>query len=329
MAARFRPILKFDSRERWRPLNVNMLLAERRGGNPIHGLCPEKEESCDPIRGAHSLNGSGADHIDFEGHDLGGEDSAALTSRSATTPSCRGCSTATMVRFPPSTTTPRPRTIVSTSTTGGSSATTTSTVTTPKSFVAARCWARSVVSEHEGDWEGVTAITAPGDPTGWNSSHTHSTRALSGVHSSVSNAKVRDRRLCGGWKPRRVCEELSAQLQTAKQALLRQSPGRQHGWERKTRGRNGADACGRPQACLLPLPRTAWGPFMGFWGSRKCESGRSCRLAQAPRSPSVQQRYLYPWCYSAEERKLACDGQEPTSNSQIRRWTSRGGGNEI
>ncbi len=43
LATRFRPRLYFDRRERWRPLDVEALLHERRNGRPAHAICAVSE----------------------------------------------------------------------------------------------------------------------------------------------------------------------------------------------------------------------------------------------------------------------------------------------
>jgi hypothetical protein len=51
LAERFRPWLKFDSKEAWRPLNVTHLLAERKAGIPAHRFCKRlfTPPDCAPI----------------------------------------------------------------------------------------------------------------------------------------------------------------------------------------------------------------------------------------------------------------------------------------
>lgn len=52
LAARFRPWLKFDSLEQWRPLSISQLFQERIGGQPAHEFCsrPPAETGCTPIQ---------------------------------------------------------------------------------------------------------------------------------------------------------------------------------------------------------------------------------------------------------------------------------------
>jgi hypothetical protein len=330
MAARFRPILLFDSRERWRPLNVDMLLAERRAGNAIHRLCTPIG-SCHPIRSPRDVNGSNDDYIDFDGEFLGGDDFHApdlAACREPDSPRLLDCNDGppTAVYYH---------------------------VTAANDRVYVDYWwflrynhfdrynakklcrsgllrnVSGVCSEHEGDWEGVTAVTAPGDPN-----------RLEFVSYAQHTGVVRrplERLRHDGQRPyvyvadgshaayARECPHSCKQ--TSKLFFGRLPEDNTDG--RKPWGRNDTDACGPPHSCLLPLPRTAWGPFKGLWGSRSCKAGRRCRLAQAPRTPSAQQRYRYPWCYSLEERELACDGQEPTTNSQVQKWKLQGRGNEL
>jgi hypothetical protein len=82
MAETFRPLLLFDSDEKWRPLDVDRFLtesfnAETLSGDPLvvrHLLCGASESpedgDCRAIFGPQSLNGAGSDsHIDVVGAD--------------------------------------------------------------------------------------------------------------------------------------------------------------------------------------------------------------------------------------------------------------------
>jgi hypothetical protein len=62
LAHRFRPILLFDSHERWRPLDVDAFLAERG-----HQACPPTPAPCIPLVSATQLTPA-VDHLDLRGN---------------------------------------------------------------------------------------------------------------------------------------------------------------------------------------------------------------------------------------------------------------------
>jgi hypothetical protein len=72
LAHRFRPILLFDSQERWRPLDVDAFLAEAG-----HLACPAVPAPCAPLTGGAAQLTSAVDHLDLRGH--GPDDSLGPT----------------------------------------------------------------------------------------------------------------------------------------------------------------------------------------------------------------------------------------------------------
>lgn len=329
LAARFRPILKFDTSERWRPLNVDLLLVEGRDGHRLHRICANSG-SCNPLRRVRDLARSSEDgYIDFEGDHLGGDDF-----RTPNLTECRNPETSRLLDCDAA---------------PASAIYYHATAANDRIYIDYWWFLRynhflrynakrlcsskllrsvgGVCSEHEGDWEGVTAVTAPGDPD-----------RLEFVSYAQHTGVVRrplDRLRRDGQRPvvyladgshAAYARDCPHNCDQESKLLFKDLPEDNTDGMRAW-GRNGEEACARPRPCLLSLPLTSWGAFKGLWGSRKCTSGRRrfCQLAKAPRTPSAQQRYRYPWCYSLDERKLACDGRPAMTNSQLRRWLSQGG----
>jgi hypothetical protein len=83
LAKQYRPVLKFDSDERWRPLNVDTFLLESIQGAPAHRLCDGQQEDsfhCTPITSALQLPAEPNDpkaYVDLAGKQLGGDDYAS------------------------------------------------------------------------------------------------------------------------------------------------------------------------------------------------------------------------------------------------------------
>lgn len=77
LATRLRPRLRFDGKERWRPLEVESFLAERFKGGARHGACAAgKNPPCPPVAGVQELNrkpGAPA-YIDIYGRARNGAD---------------------------------------------------------------------------------------------------------------------------------------------------------------------------------------------------------------------------------------------------------------
>jgi hypothetical protein len=312
LALAYRPILLFDSEERWRPLNVERLMQERIDGSPIHTRCSVNAE-CTPISDISDLAATDASTIDLAGQELGGSDYAA--------PDLAAC--------------PLPQPANLRDCDDGPASAIYYSVRRANGRVYIDYWwflrynhfarysapelcrNRSLrvlgslsCLEHEADWEGVTVVTAVGDP-----------QRLEYVdfaaHEGVYRRPVARLELVGR-RPRVyvaqgshaaypvACPEECPQVAQVVFDL--------HVPEANTDGsagwaRNSDTSCNRPPRCLLPLPAADWNAFPGHWGSQACVSGRSsCRLAVPPQSPSAQRRYRVPWCYTDEQSGgLRCD----------------------
>src|SRR5829696_1863406 len=64
LAERFRPWLRFDSEERWRPVSISSLLAERGLEGPAHRFCTrlQQGQTCEPIAGEEGLESLAAEN---------------------------------------------------------------------------------------------------------------------------------------------------------------------------------------------------------------------------------------------------------------------------
>jgi MFS family permease len=322
LAMRYRPHLMFDTNEPWRPLQIDALMAERSpDGQPRHRICDANRSNgklsqghCEPLVGVEELSDATKPGriIDFDGLQLGGEDYRS--------PSLDAC--------------PGRRSGILRDCDDGESSAFYYQVTRANDRVYADYWwflrynhfagrglddicarriARKVIGcfDHEGDWEGVTAVTKVGDDQ---SLEFVDLAAHSGVHRIAASELITK-----GARPvifiaqgshasyRRPCPKRCRQLDRKLGIKLPET----NTDGRIPWGRNSDAACGEPvPTCLLPLPST-WRAFKGWWGSPHCLSTRSCRNEFGPKSPAIQRRYRLPWCHSGAGRRLACDGKPP------------------
>jgi hypothetical protein len=315
LARRYRPILRFDSREPWRPLSVESLFREERDGSPSHSLCT-RADACRGLRGAGDLGaaatsqGASTSFVDLAGDALRGVDH-----RTPALSLCPGGQ-------PPG---------VLDCDRGGASAIYFRALQANGRVYVDYWWflrynhfARGGASElcrpgapvecfdHEGDWEGVTVVTAPGRP---DVAQYVSYASHSGAFRYAFEAVERqgDRPVVfianGSHAAYAVpCERRCVQLnRLAGERVPETTADGKRGW-----GRNEDRPCfDDGPACLLPLPPASgaeWNAFPGRWGSTECRRpGGACRLANGPRSPGLQDRYLRPWCVLTLEELKTCD----------------------
>jgi hypothetical protein len=313
-AARFRPILRFDSGERWRPLNIDRLLAERSpAGAPRHRLCAihgGRQGPCEPLAGVADLadDRSAARVIDFAGRALEGTDQ-----RSPTLERCPGAQPARLYDCDRG---PATAMYYRVTRSGGRTYVDYWWYLRFNDFASPRIRAlcRNAVQRglfgcynHEGDWEGVTVVSARRDPT-----------RLAFVdmasHEGVfrfAAAEVRRRGARPIVYPARGSHAAYSRpcAKGCRQHYSRLPETSHDG--RAPWGANGAADC-PPGTCLIPLPAREFDAFPGRWGSPECDGG-GCRLVPGPRSPSRQRRYERPWCFTGTDGRLACDGTPPRS----------------
>jgi hypothetical protein len=320
LAERFRPWLRFDSLERWRPLNVSRLLDERRADAPAHRLCYQglPASQCTPIGGEAAFaklvgEGStfgGSQHLDLAGKALtdyhGADTCAPLLD-------CGGAPASAIYYH----------------------------VTRSNDRYYIDYWwflrfndfyrshpkitCRSAASiavgacdQHEGDWEGVTVVTPP-----------DATDALDYVvyaahegtfRYTASELTLHDRtrpevflaRGSHAAYPVACTKNCSQPAALAAEGLLKLPEARfdgQSAWERNEEDCH-ADV---PTSCLLSLPRSgedphSWTIWAGQWGAGCEQPCRGLPALNSPRSPGVQQRYQAPWC-SLQGTAQTCDGK--------------------
>jgi hypothetical protein len=286
LASRYRPILMFDSAERWRPLEINAFFNESLYVKARHRICAKGKECTTADEPADLFGGN---VLDIGGDERGGSDYRAVRLNSCSTPTA------------PEDTAPKPRLNkrVQDCDYGPRSAiyyfveSSTEKITIDywwffryniyrDDHLICRVPIASICSRHEGDWEGIRVIVPverPYDFTVLFDAHGRSERysriapKLSGNRPYVYVAEGTHAsypRLC----EKRRCTQTGRDL----------PDGRFNGKE--AWGRNDASECG--STCLLPLADQAWATWPGVWG-RKC-SKRRCKRKAGPRSPRLQNR---------------------------------------
>lgn len=331
LARLYRPVLRFDSREPWRPLNVERFFSETFPDDPAHHrVCPRAGACADLISGAQLT--PDAFTIDIRGRR---DDGADYLGPGA--PACRPAA--------PRLECPDPTSAIY--------------------YHVERRDRRAYVDywwflrydhvpdpsragdtcdgpplplglnrkfEHEGDWEGVTAVSRFGRPEQLDyvaySAHGFAVRyprAMT-VLSPATGQRPEVDLACGTHAayPQRClgpksCRETAVRCsgppcatpvsRIAEAAFDGASP-----WER-----NADEACFTSAPCLLPLPAAAatsdgggpgpWTTWPGHWG----------RDAHAPSSPGRQARYLRPWDVTPSTRttfgRLPSAGLAPSPSS--------------
>ena len=316
LAMRYRPLLVFNSRERWRPLSVEAFLLETSDGKPVHELC---RLTCRPLRRLTDLADTFGT-LDFAGHVLGGVDAAtpALDDCPAQPPlavELRDCDSGKDSAIYYHAVSANGRVYIDYWWFLRYNQFDRGTLKdlcrnrAVRGLKAFRAFKQLDCFDHEGDWEGVTAVTATGDPDRLEyvqyaahemifrhpvaelerHGHRPVVYVADGSHAAYTHACPRN------------CPQRAS---IAGQSLPEGDTDGAAPW-----GRNDDAACG--DDCLLPLDdATTWNRFTGYWGSRACSSGAApCRLAVPPLSPARQRRYRIPWCYSNERTGgLQCDG---------------------
>jgi Vacuolar protein sorting-associated protein 62 len=316
IARRFRPRLMFDSGEQWRPQSIASLLAERGAdGKPLHEFCirsPGTADDCEAVGDIGQFEALVAEnralgsstYLDIHGR---GRSDFTAPERSE---ACRQSGLLDCDDQP-------------------GSAIYYHVTSSNQRFYVDYWWflrfnhfgltncssgGSGICDEHEGDWEGVTLVTAPEDEHSLDyvvyAAHRGTFRypaqqlerqgqrpvvyVASGSHASYP----------------RACTALIVCSQPIAIAGLLDLPetdidGRR-AWARND------EKCepGGDGSCLLPLPgaepgQTSWTTWAGLWGET---CGTRCRVEhpQAPASPGLQTRFQTPWC-STQEGSLTCD----------------------
>jgi hypothetical protein len=318
LAERFRPWLKFDTLEKWRPLSISHLFEERIGGQPAHEFCsrPPAETGCTPIQDesqfARLAGQAGAlgtsTYIDLAGTKLDDYHGPVQCGDLA------DCGT------------------------GPPSAIYYHVMQSNDRFYIDYWWflrfnnfyrsdpslsCRSAIArvngicdEHEGDWEGVTAVTSPGDDTQLD-------YVVYAAHKGTFRYAASEIDLHDGTRPDvyvargshasypqacpRSCDQPIALSAQGLVTLPESSFDGTQSW-----ARNGETCIANaPGSCLLSLPRTdqnpqAWAVWQGQWGAGCLAACDDQPGIGSPRSPGLQTRYQTPWC-STQGAVLTCD----------------------
>jgi hypothetical protein len=292
LARRFRPILRFDSREPWRPLNVERFVAETFPDPPTrHLVCPERGD-CRAIGSTADLTDAAA-RLELRGSRSDGSDQRAPPScpRSSPVLDCLNDASAIYYRV---------------------------TRQDRRVFIdywwflrynhfplpvgpGGPCGGRPTPkSQHEGDWEGVTVVTKFGRPRELDyvifSAHGHPFR-YRGLQSEPQGRRPVVYVACGSHagypRPcasRRGCRQTKACRPNPCRdplSLLAEAPSDgKSPWHR-----NSDAACFTTTPCLLPFPAdertaapTGWTAWQGRWGNKR-----------GPRSPARQGHFIDPW----------------------------------
>jgi hypothetical protein len=319
LARRFRPKLRFDTAESWRPLNIDVLIGERTADKrPRQRICDLDGEQparftgpCVGLEHVEDLSDTTLPErlIDLAGSKLGGGDYQSPALDACPEPQKQGlldCDS------------------------GPSSAIYYNVTRANDRYYVDYWWflrynrfdkpeldtvcasqiKRKVIGcfDHEGDWEGVTAVTTR-DGSGLASV---GLAAHSGVFrfpaSSLDfDATAPDRPLIyvASGSHASYPHPCPSRCRQFSRVLGVQLP------ETDTNGKVpwGADD---DDAALAPLP-AVWRNFNGRWGSPVCSVAKgTCQFEAGPKSPARQERYQRPWCYTGDDGRLKCDGAPPT-----------------
>jgi hypothetical protein len=317
LAERYRPWLKFDTLEQWRPLSISHLFEERQNGVPAHQFCyrpPTKP--CTPIANdaefrqdvaTPSAPGSST-YIDLAGSrldDYHGPVQCGALADCGTPPASAIYYHVTesndrfyidywwFLRF-------------------------NHFYRSVPNFSCHSAFAREngICDEHEGDWEGVTAVTSPGDDTQLDyvvyAAHKGTFRyAASELHPEQGTRfDVYVARGSHASYPKPCSKSCSQPIALAAQGLVTLPESSFDGTKDWARDGENCVANAR-NSCLLSLPRTdedpqAWTAWQGQWGAGCGDACGGRPGAASPSSPGLQARYQTPWC-STQGTAFTCD----------------------
>jgi len=315
LAKRFRPWLMFDSGENWRPQSIASLLAERgKDGKPLHRFCTRslgKEDDCDAVGSAARF-----EELVAENRALGNStylDIGAYEGKYRAPGQSDSCRKAGLLDCDDQ---------------PGSAIYYHVTSSNQRFYIDYWWFLRfnnfgltncsrgdsGICDEHEGDWEGVTLVTAPEDEEKLDyvvyAAHKGTFRyPADQLDQREGQPVVYVARGSHASYPQ-SCEGVIVCFQPIAFAGLFDLPETDIDG-RDTWARND-DKCvpGAEGSCLLPLPgaepgQTTWTTWAGLWGET-CGKRCHAKHPQAPASPGVQTRFQSPWC-STQDGNLACD----------------------
>lgn len=315
LAERFRPWLRFDGGEAWRPVSLDALFDERDpSGEPAQRICerPPAPAPCEPVASeqdfetqvATSSAFGDSSYLDIAGKNI----SDYHTPDNSACPQLADCGDAPESAIYYRVTSSNNRYYVDYWWFLRYN-------NFEKSVPELTCLrASDLCGEHEGDWEGVTVVTPPGDDT-------RPDYAVFAAHTGTFRYSASELTLHEDTRPEvfvargshasypRRCESGCSQPFAVKE-LLTLPEGNFDGEEEWARN---DDSCPPgPASCLRPLPRpeldpTAWTTWPGLWGETCASRCGKTSGPQSPQSPGLQKRYQAPWC-SNQGDVLTCDG---------------------
>jgi hypothetical protein len=172
--------------------------------------------------------------------------------------------------------------------------------------------ANAVCDEHQGDWEGVTAVTQPGDATRLD-------YVVYAAHGGTFRYSASQLRIMDGTHPvvyvangshasyPRPCASSCSQPPGLAQLGLVDLP--EGDFDGKAAWARNGDSCpaNQPGTCLISLSLQPWVTWAGQWGAGCGSACGGASDANSPASPGRQARYQTPWCSSANSI-FTCDG---------------------
>ncbi len=309
LAERFRPWLLFDSREKWRPLNVNALFDE---GTQRFCLRQGQAAKCRPIHNAREFDAlvqgkqaGPATYIDIKG------------SRTASYHGPASC-------HPLLDCNSGPHSAIYYHATESNGRyyldywwflrfNHFARLALNKSCFLPVAREAGACDEHEGDWEGMTVVTPPHDER-------HIESVGYAAHKGTFRYSGAQLKPHEGTRPTVYLAEGSHAAyplpcrgschQPAGLAVdgTLELPESDHDGL-ATWGRN-AEACvpNAQGSCLLSLDQQHWTHWPGEWGAGCTAACSGVLDANSPHSPGVQARFQTPWC-SFQEDRFTCDGR--------------------
>lgn len=295
LARAFRPILRFDSAERWRPVSVEALVAESFGGLR-HRFCTDNPapamDTCADLVSVEQIQGQPATYVDVFNSRRG--------PRGYRAPSLRACPRRS-----------QPRRLLDCNAGPTSAIYYNASLRGDRLYIDYWWFLRFnnfPAGTHEGDWEGVTVVL--GDQP----------RRVLFVVFDAHGRQFRYRRSLLRFTARRPHVFIARGSHGAYPRRCRRrfclrtgsSPLPEPRFNGKARwGNNRKAACGT--TCVLPLPETstdpatapagnaaAWNAWPGRWGA--LETG-VVTFAGPPLGPGLQGRYRHPWKFKISKRR--------------------------
>lgn len=314
LAERFRPVLLFDSGERWRPLNVTYLFDEG-----VHQFCTRQRQGegkgCPVIHSAQQFD-TLAMHTSALGPstyvDIAGGTVPEYHGPERCKPPLLDCGRAPRSAIYYHVTESNGRFYIDYwwflrfNHFGGSLLNRTCEVRQARES--------SVCDEHEGDWEGVTVVTPPNDED-------HIDYVVYAAHKGTFRYSASQLTFAPGTTrplvysaqgshasyPQACSGNCSQPNGLAVDGLVNLPEGRFNGkgaWV----GNYQACPANAPGSCLQSLNLQPWNTWPGEWGAGCAAACGNVTGVDSPRSPGLQARYQTPWC-STQNGAFTCDGR--------------------